>query len=128
MVKSPNVATDRMIRDGTGQTATRNPGPTYAAPQNPGNEGNGLVLRVGAKRAEVGRFLRAIGARRRRLVSLSVVAAAISTLLTAPAALGGKPLADWLTEIFGLSSPAWRILCAFAALCSQVGDDRIARA
>jgi hypothetical protein len=53
-----------------------------------------------------------------RLVTVTIVAAAIATLLTASAAFGGKPLADWLTETFALSTPSWRILCAVAAVCS----------
>jgi hypothetical protein len=95
------------------------PGPTPAASENPGDdEGNGLVLRVRAKQAEVERYLQAVGARHRRLVTVTILAAAISTLLTASPALGGQPLAGWLTETFGLASPAWRILCAAAAVCS----------
>lgn len=71
-----------------------------------------------AKQAEVERYLRAVGARRGRLVTLTIVAAAISTLLTGPIALGGQPLANWLAATFDLTSPVWRILCAVAALCS----------
>ncbi len=51
---------------------------------------------------------------------MTIVAAALATLLTAPTALGGKPLADWLTETLELSSPSWRILCALAAVCSLI--------
>jgi MFS family permease len=92
---------------------------TTAAPENAGEDaGNGLISQLRAKRAEVERYLRTVGARRRRLVTVTIVAAAIATMLTAPAALGGKPLADWLTETFELSSPSWRILCALAAVCS----------
>ena len=32
--------------------------------------------------------------------------------------MGGQALTDWLTETFQLASPAWRILCALAAVCS----------
>jgi hypothetical protein len=66
----------------------------------------------------VERHLRAVGARRRRLVTVTIFAAAIATLLTAPLAMGGKPLSVWLTETFDLSSDAWRILCALAAVCA----------
>jgi hypothetical protein len=38
--------------------------------------------------------------------------------LTASPALGGLALFDWLDETFGLSSPAWQILCAAAAVCA----------
>jgi hypothetical protein len=92
---------------------------TPAAPEDFGEDaGNGLISQVQAKRAEVEQYLRAVGARRRRLVTVTIVAAAMATLLTAPTALGGKPLADWLTETFQLSSPSWRLLCALAAVCS----------
>ena len=77
-----------------------------------------LILRVRAKHADVERYLRAVGSRRDRLLTFTIVAAAISTLLTGPIALGGQPLASWLAAIFELTSPIWRILCALAALCS----------
>jgi hypothetical protein len=122
-----------LIQEGTGQAVSqrKQPGPgvarearevpglTPAAPEDLGDdEGNGLILSVRAKRAEVEGYLRAIGARRRRLVTITIVAAAISTLLVASPALGGQPLANWLTETFSLPLPAWRILCAVAAVCS----------
>jgi hypothetical protein len=77
-----------------------------------------LISRVRATRAEVNRYLRTSGARRRRLLTLSIVAGAIATALTAAPALGGKTLADWITATFGLTSPSWQLLCALAALCS----------
>jgi gamma-glutamyltranspeptidase len=83
-----------------------------------GNAGDGLLPRVTTKRADVERYLRAVGARHHRLITLTIIAAAIATLLTASAAFGGKPFADWLTATFELSTPSWRILCAVAALCS----------
>jgi len=82
------------------------------------DEGNGVVVQVRAKRAEVERYLRVVGARRRRLVVVTILAAAISTLLTGPAALLGQPLAGLLTETFGSATQGWRILCAVAAVCS----------
>jgi hypothetical protein len=99
--------------------APNSAGPTPAAPQD-ASDGlcNGLILRVRAKQAEVEHYLRAVGARRSRIVTLTIVAAAISTLLTGPIALGGQPLANWLAATFELTSPVWRILCALAALCS----------
>ena len=80
--------------------------------------GNGLIARVIAKRVDVERYLRAVGARHHRLVTLTVITAALATALTASAAFGGKAFADWLTETFALSTPSWRILCAVAAVCS----------
>lgn len=102
-------------------TRAETPGPTPTAPEDTGdNAGNGLISRVRAKRAKVERYLRVVGARRRRLVNVTIVAGATATMLTAAPALGGKPLAGWLTETFELSSPSWRILCALAAVCSLI--------
>jgi hypothetical protein len=99
----------------------RNSGMTPAAAEDHGDDsGNALLSGVRSKRAEVERYLRAVEARRRRLATVTIVAAAVATLLTAPAALGGKSLADWLTETFALSTPSWRILCALAAMCSLI--------
>jgi hypothetical protein len=36
--------------------------------------------------------------------------------------LGGRPLADWLTEPFELSSPSWRILCARGSMLTDRGS------
>jgi hypothetical protein len=101
------------------QRRLKSAGLTPPSPQNADEDaGNGLIAQLQAKRTEVERYLRTVGARRRRLVTVTIVAAATATLLTAPAALGGKPLADWLTKTFGSSSPSWQILCAIAAVCS----------
>jgi MFS family permease len=95
-------------------------GSSLAGPEDPGDdEGNELVLRVRAKRMEVERYLRAVGARRRRLVTVTIFAAAISTLLTALAAIFGQELAEFFTHRFGPDATGWwRILCALAAVCS----------
>ena len=88
-------------------------------PENSGDyEGNGLVPHVRAKRAEVERCLRVVGVRRRRLVTVTIFAAAISTLLTALAALYGQQLADLFKVTFGTATKGWRMLCALAAACS----------
>jgi MFS family permease len=51
-------------------------------------------------------------------VTLTIFAAAISTLLTALAALWGQHLARWFTESFGTATDGWRMLCTLAAVCS----------
>ena len=55
-------------------------------------------------------------ARQRRLLNLAILAGALATALTASPALGGAAFSDWLDDTFGLSSPAWQILCAAAAI------------
>jgi MFS family permease len=66
----------------------------------------------------VERYLLVVGVRRRRLVTVTIFAAAISTLLTALAALWGQQLARLFADIFGTATDGWRMLCALAAACS----------
>jgi MFS family permease len=77
-----------------------------------------LERRVLAKRDGVDRYLAAAYRHRGRLVQVTIIAGSVAAALTAAPALGGKPLADWLTAAFGLSTPAWRILCLAAMMCS----------
>jgi hypothetical protein len=103
------------------QEAATNSGTTPARPENSGDyEGNGLVPRVGVKRAEVERYLRVVGVRRRRLVTVTIFAAAIATLLTALAAILGPQLADLFKVKFGpeMATIGWRMLCVLAAVFS----------
>ena len=118
----PRSATDsRFPTTVSSPVRARNSGDTPAAPEDQGDDsGNELLSGVRSKRTDVERYLRAVDSRRRRLATVTIVAAAVATLLTAPAALGGKPLADWLNETLELSAPSWRILCALAAVCSLI--------
>jgi MFS family permease len=110
MSRSENVD---LIQDGGAGEA-----PPTAQPKSGDSEDNGLVPHVRAKRAEVEQYVRPVGVRRRRLVMLTIFAAAISTLLTALAAIWGQPLARWFTDTFGTATEGWRILCTLAAVCS----------
>jgi len=89
---------------------------------------------------KVAKYLVKARARQRLLLNLAILAGALSTALTASPALGGLAFSDWLDETFGLTSPAWQILCAGAAICSLAAavstqmlksnnvDERIVRA
>ncbi|MEU5264139.1 hypothetical protein [Amycolatopsis sp. NPDC021455] len=77
-----------------------------------------LAAWIGAKRGELDTYLARATSRRRRLLNLTVITGTLAATLTAAPALGGKPVADWLTATLGLTSPAWRLLCAAAMLCS----------
>jgi MFS family permease len=109
MVEMTQTRRADLIRSGTGRAVS---------PATRPDPESGLISRVQTTRAEVNRYLRTTGARRRRLLNLSIVTGAIATALTAAPALGGKTFADWITATFGLSSPSWQILCALAAACS----------
>jgi hypothetical protein len=77
-----------------------------------------LLKAIQDKRTIVDAYLRKAGSRQRRLVTIAVVGGAVAASLTAAPAIGGKPFGDWLTELSGWDTPAWRILCAAAAVCS----------
>ena len=77
-----------------------------------------LMPRIRAKREDVHSYLRSTRTRRRRLVQTSIIAGASAATLTAAPALGGEPLSEWLTRALSAPTPAWRILCAAAAICS----------
>ena len=94
------------------------PQAALAASHTTGLTSGELLDRVRSKRAEVERYVEVNSRRRRLLVNLAVTAGAFAALLTAPAAVGGKPFTDWLQEVFNSSAPAWQILCLFATLNS----------
>jgi len=77
-----------------------------------------LLVTIHDLQARTDAYLRSACSRRRLLVNISLVAGSLATFLTAAPAFGGKPLTDWLTGVLGLSSPAWRLLCAVAAVCA----------
>jgi len=77
-----------------------------------------LLASIQQKRADVEVYLGSAVSRRRMLLNVTIIAGACAASLTAAPALGGKSLTDWLAGTFGLSSPAWQLLCALAAACS----------
>jgi len=77
-----------------------------------------LQSRIGARKAQVNRYLMKARPRKRLLINTSIVGGSLAALLTAGPALGGKSFTDWITGITGLESPAWRLLCGAAALSS----------
>ena len=83
-----------------------------------GASGGDLSAHIDRFRSQVAAYLIHARARQRRLINLAIVAGAVATVLTASPALGGVSFSDWLNETFGLTSPAWQVLCAGAALCS----------
>jgi hypothetical protein len=99
-----------------------------------------LVRRVVHKRTAIETYLASAVSRQRRLLNLTIIAGAFASALSAVPALGGKPLMDWLTSTFGLSSPSWQTVCAAAAACSLIAtiatlllktrnlEERVARA
>jgi MFS family permease len=79
-----------------------------------------LLTRIRQKRAQLERFLATNRPRKRRLHNTSIFGGSLATALAGAPAIGGHPFTMWLTNMLHLSSPAWRILCAGAALCSAV--------
>ena len=87
-------------------------------PGQPGPPPGDLSYLIQGTRGQVGTYLLKARARQRRLLTLAVVAGALATLFAGAPAVGGQALSDQLAATFGLSSPAWQLLCTFAALCS----------
>lgn len=77
-----------------------------------------LLTAVREAREHTDAYLLSTCSRRRLLLNTALVAGVLAAFLTAAPAFGGKSFADWLTSIWGLSSPAWQLLCAGAAACS----------
>ena len=77
-----------------------------------------LLVTIRDLRERTDAYLRVACSRRRLLVNVSLVAAALAMFLTAAPALGGQSVTKWLGGVFGLTAPAWQLLCAGAALCS----------
>jgi hypothetical protein len=80
--------------------------------------GADLVQRIVEKRTQLEKFITRALPRKRRLLNITIFAGTIAAALTAAPAIGGEGFTGWLTKTFGLSSPAWRILCAAAAVSS----------
>lgn len=77
-----------------------------------------LAGRIAGKRAQLDAFIARMKPRRQRLVNVALVGGTLAAALTAGPAAGGVPFTAWLTATLGLTSPAWQILCAGAALSS----------
>jgi hypothetical protein len=80
-----------------------------------------LADRINRKHREIDSYLAKIARQRRWLFNATIIGGTSAATLTAAPALGGKPLADWMTDAFSLSSPAWQILCGLATVCSVTG-------
>ena len=77
-----------------------------------------LDQRIHATRRVIDAYLMSARRRRDRLVRATIVGGSIAAALTAGPGFGGKSFSDWLGETFGLTNPAWQILCLAAMLCA----------
>ena len=101
---------------------------------------NDLVARLQQKRTQVDRFLATAAPRKRRLLNITILGGTLAAVLTAAPAVGGQPFTAWITVTFGLTSPAWQLLCGVASassitatvatqlLKSQNMEERVSRA
>ncbi len=79
-----------------------------------------LLEHITRKRQQVDAFLSKAVPRRRRLLNLTIVGGTLAAALTAAPAIGGQSFSSWLTNLMGLASPSWRLLCGVASVCSVV--------
>jgi MFS family permease len=77
-----------------------------------------LRTQITRKLAELDGFILRTRPSLHRLSNTTILAGALSALLTSGPALGGQTLTGWLTGVLGLENPAWQLLCAGAALSS----------
>lgn len=77
-----------------------------------------LLTRIQTKRRQVDAFVGAAVPRKRRLLNVTIIGGTLAAAFTAGPAAGGATFTGWLTSTFGLTSPAWQILCGAAAVCS----------
>ena len=77
-----------------------------------------IQRRIRDTRAQLERFLSKARPRKTRLLNTTIVGGTIAAALTAGPAVGGPSFTAWLTQSLGLRSPAWRLLCAGATVCS----------
>jgi MFS family permease len=77
-----------------------------------------LLARIQEKRQQVEAFVAAAVPRKRRLLNITIVGGTLAAAFTAGPAAGGPTFTGWLTSTFGLTAPAWQLLCGAAAACS----------
>jgi hypothetical protein len=77
-----------------------------------------VLTRIQDKRRQVEAFVTAAVPRKRRLLNVTILGGTLAAAFTAGPAAGGASFTSWLTMTFGLTSPAWQILCGAAAACS----------
>ena len=77
-----------------------------------------VLARIKDKRHQVDAFVTAALPRKRRLLNITIFGGTLAAAFTAGPAAGGASFTAWLTATFGLTSPAWQILCGAAAVCS----------
>ena len=77
-----------------------------------------LLNKIQNKRAEIDSFLASKEPRNKRLTNIAIICGAIASVLTAGPALGGKTFTALISDSFGLTSPAWQLLCLAATIFS----------
>ncbi len=79
-----------------------------------------LLARIKARRAMINQFVGELERRGSRLINVSIVSTAITTVLVAGPALGGDKFTGGMQSLLGLPTDTWvwRTLCFVAALLS----------
>src|SRR5262249_54472854 len=83
-----------------------------------GDSREDLLAQVRQKRGQIEKFVAKALPRKRRLLNITIIGGALAAVLTTGPAVGGQSFTAWLSKTFTLTSPAWQVLCAAAALCS----------
>ena len=81
-----------------------------------------LLARIRARRASVAAYIRRLGPRGARLMTLGIVSSALAAVLTAGPALGGERFASGVQRLMLLprESIVWQLLCLAATVASLI--------
>ena len=85
-----------------------------------------LQRRIRDKQFDLESFVTKAGPRSSHLTIASFVATGLAGLLTAGPAAGGASFTQAVTQVFGLTSPSWRILCGGATVLSFLATTTLA--
>ena len=85
-----------------------------------------LQHRIREKKSQVQMYLRKTQPRSDRLIIASIVCAGLAGMLTAGPAAGGPSFTQALTQVLGMTSPSWRLLCIVATVLSFIATTTIA--
>jgi len=78
-----------------------------------------LLNKIENKRSEIDSFLTSKEPRYKRLTNIAIICGTIASVLTAGPALGSNSFTTLITDSFGLTSPAWQLLCLAATIFSK---------
>lgn len=82
------------------------------------NDADALLQKIKTKRREVADYLKKSEPRQSRLITTSIVAAALAAALTAGPGVGGGGFIEAAKGVVSFGIPVWQVLCLLATILS----------